>query len=240
MPEGAVTNSVSREHAPSRRCWLAASLVALTVLAVSGCGGRVPGAGAESEATGPDIVSEAYLFDTFIYRAGKRTSVRLELLATDSILAAGGRAYLGKGALKGWIRDDSLKIYFPQSDEYVYEPLRNLMQSVDCHTGSPDLRLLDLFFHTPDSVALDSLIRVSEDWSEPNRPSFQLTVADCPWRFELVYDRREAGFRPRELRFDNGDDLQIEAKRREYRDRVTVKKAKFALSIPGSAIQIAP
>lgn len=210
-------------------------------LLAGGCGGAgQAGPGEETAVAAAKVEAEAYLFDTFIHRDGKRTSVRLELFATDSVLAAGGRAYLGKGALKGWIRGDSLKIYFPQSDEYVYEPLDDLMRSAECGDGSPDIRLLDLFFHTPDSVTLDPRIEVTGDWNDVDRPKFSLAMQNCPWQINLEYDRRKQGLRPREFRFDNGDNLQIEAKRREYRDRSSVTGAKFVLNLPQTAVQIIP
>lgn len=221
-------------------------LLALFVMA--GCGGPrhnavITESGKPSGDYQPvtvDVTTEAYLFDTFIHYNGKRTSVRLELFATDSILAAGGRSYLGKGALKGWIRDDSLHIYFPQSDEYVYEPLTDLLQSVSCTDETPTLRLLDMFYHTPDSMLLDEQIALTADWSDENRPTFELGMQACPWSMRLEYDRRDPGLRLREFHFDNGDNLRIEAKRREYREQATVSSVKFQLDIPQTAIQIIP
>lgn len=233
-----------------RRCLTPVGLCGLLVLFVAtGCGGsrqsRVSDEApapdvSDRPAAAADVTAEAYLFDTFIHHNGKRTSVRLELLATDSILAAGGRAYLGKGALKGWIRDDSLHLYFPQSDEFVYEPVADLLQSVSCSGETPVLQLLSFFFETPDSVRLDSQIVLSSDWDNENRPAFQLGMRDCPWQIDLQYDRREVGLRLREFRFDNGDNLRIEAKRREYRSTASVPALKFRLTVPESATQIIP
>lgn len=187
-----------------------------------------------------EVTVEAYLFDTWLWYEGKRSSMRLEVFVTDSIIGAGGRSYLGKGALKGWIRDDSLQFYFPQSDEFVYEPIADLLLSVTCTDRAPTLAFLDLFYTLPDSVQLDSQITVRSDYSDEDRPGFELSMADCPWVITMEYDRRDPGWRIREFEFDNGDQLRIEARRREYKDRTDVGSAKFRVRIPESARQIIP
>ena len=187
-----------------------------------------------------DVAAEAYLFDTWLWYEGKRSSMRLEVFVADSILAAGGRSYLGKGALKGWIRDDSLLFYFPQSDEFVYEPITDLLLSVTCTDQAPRIAFLDLFYALPDSLTLDPQIQVDADYADPDRPNFLLGMADCPWQIRLEYDRREPGFRIREFEFDNGDALRIEARRREYKAETTVGGGKFSVALPESAAQIIP
>lgn len=217
------------------------ALVALAA-AIVACG---PKQSEQAELVNPlepndEVTVEAYLFDTWLWYEGKRSSMRLEVFVTDSILAAGGRSYLGKGALKGWIRDDSLHFYFPQSDEFVYEPIVDLLQSVTCTDLAPRIAFLDLFYALPDSLVLDPQITLTADYTDSDRPAFRLGMADCPWQIKLEYDRRDPGFRIREFGFDNGDKLRIEARRREYRDETTVNSRKYGLAIPGSAIQLVP
>jgi hypothetical protein len=211
------------------------------VLLLAGCSSGVKPGGETGETQDlPDVRAEAYLFDTRIDFEGKRRSVRLEVFATDSLIGLGGRAYLGKGALKGWLDSDSLKLYFPNSNEYVYEPVSDLLQSFKCGDETPSVQVLSLFYHRPDAMQLDSHVRLITDTSDANRPTFTLQMADCPWRMTIGYDRRDPGWRVREFEFDNGDDLRVNASRREYRADTDVSAAKFNVVVPADAARIIP
>ena len=188
-----------------------------------------------------DVEVEAYLFDTEIEYEGKYSSVRLELFATDSIVGIGGRSYLGKGALDGWLTADSIRLLFPQSNEYVSEPVARLLRTFEC-TGArrPNIPLLAFFFARPARVDIGPDVTITVDSSDTDRPAFGLSMPDCPWAIELIYDRRDTGWRIREFSFDNGDNLQIEARRREYHDEVGAKARMFTVSVPSDARRIIP
>ena len=183
---------------------------------------------------------EANLFDTKIHYNGKLSSVRLEIFVTDSIVGVGGRTYLGKGAVKGWLDSDTVKLYFPVSDEYVYEPISDLFQSFGADGEIPTVDILRLFTSTPDQLPPDTLLTITQTDSDSDRPAYQLSTANQPWRMELVYDQREPGLRLREFFLSEGEDLEISARRREFRAESSIKATKFTVAIPHSAVQIIP
>ena len=183
---------------------------------------------------------EAYLFDAKLRRQGKPTSFRLEIFQTDSVIALGGRAYLGKGALKGRLTTDSLEVYFPSSNEYLYESLSNLFATAECTNAAPKLRLLHLFTSLPDSLAEMEGMSVVSDYTDRKRPEFVISLHDCPWRIELTYNRHEVGWRIHDFKFDNGNDITLKAKRRTYKKKAQVPCSKFQLVLPDSATHIIP
>jgi hypothetical protein len=161
------------------------------------------------------IPVEAYLFDAKIRRDGKVNSFRLEIFQTDSLLGLSGRGYLGKGALKGWLGHDSLKVYFPTVNEFVYESVGDLLRSFDCSFDMPDIDLLSLFTRLPDDALFDVRLTVESDYSNHKRPEFVVFVSDCPWRIELQYDERKPGWRIRSFYFLDGNGSRPTAQRRE-------------------------
>jgi hypothetical protein len=183
---------------------------------------------------------EAYLFDAKLKRHGKPTSFRLEIFQTDSVVALGGRAYLGKGALKGRLTADSLEVYFPSSNEYLYESLKTLLATTECPSGDFVLNLLSLFNAPPDSVEELKHVHVSADYGQQDHPEFDIHVKDCPWRIEMAYDRQEDGWRIQEFFFDNGQEVTLKASRREYKKQARVPLSKFRLVTPDDALRIMP
>jgi len=186
------------------------------------------------------IEVEAYLFDAKLRRQGKPTSFRLEIFQTDSVIALGGRAYLGRGALKGLLTTDSLEVYFPSSNEYLYESLRDLFATAECTNTAPKFSLLHLFTSLPDSLAEMEEMSIASDYTDRKRPEFVISLPDCPWVIELSYDRRETGWRIRDFEFDNGNDITLKAKRRTYKRKAQVPYSKFQLVLPDGATRITP
>jgi hypothetical protein len=221
--------------------WLAIGVTIL--LTPVGCGPTytVPPAGETSTVRrGEKVRAEAYLFDAKLRRHGKPTSFRLEVFRTDSVIALGGRAYLGKGALKGRLTADSMEIYFPSSNEYLYEPLSNLFATTPCADAAFFTNLPGLFTTLPDSMGSLNHVLLKADYSNPRRPTFTLTWPDCPWRLELTYDRRDTGWRLRRFAFNNGQDISLKARRREYKRRARVPARKFQLTVPADSRRISP
>ena len=186
------------------------------------------------------IEVEAYLFDAKLRRRGKPTSFRLEIFQTDSVIALGGRAYLGKGALKGLLTTDSLEVYFPSSNEYLHESLSDLFTTAECTNAAPKLNLLHLFTCLPDSLAEMEEVSVASDYTNHKRPEYVISLPDCPWVIELTYDQREAGWRIRDFKFDNGNDITLKAKRRAYKKKAQVPYSKFQLVLPDGVGRITP
>ena len=207
-----------------------------------GCAGVYQGVDGEGEragkSAGGEITADAYLFDTKTYREGKLTSVRLEIFWTDSVMALGGRAYLGKGALKGRLTRDSLTIYFPTRKEYLDEPIHEALTSSDCPFSLGALDVLDLFRSVPDSNSFAGDISLVSDYRKADRPVFTISKDGCDWRLKLEYDYKSGTPRIRRFEFENGERLLLKANRREFRSNRRVKASKFEVDIPLQAVKI--
>ncbi|MBN1212390.1 MAG: hypothetical protein JXA92_07410 [candidate division Zixibacteria bacterium] len=210
---------------------------------VSGCGGSYRGQSLSDEQKAlreKKIEAEAYLFDAKLRREGKVNSFRLEIFQTDSVLGLGGRAYLGKGALKGRLTADSILIYFPTRGEYVEDAVTDFFQTLECPLALSGGDILTFFRQTPDSVELTEGIDLTANYANEEKPYFVVSSADCPWRIELTYDFQNTGWRVAEFAYSDGEGLRIEAKRREYKPENSVKTAKFMVDIPSGSYRIEP
>jgi hypothetical protein len=217
-------------------------LVGLVYL-FSGCGQSFreqPVTGEDKSEQEKKIVAEAYLFDAKLKREGKVNSFRLEIFQTDSALGLGGRAYLGKGALKGRLTEDSVVLYFPARNQYVQEAVDDFFKTLDCPMALSGSDLLKLFMKLPDSFEFKEGVEVLTDYSDNDHPDFILSTSHCPWRIELTYDRQKMGWRLEDFIFSDGDDLTIEARRREYKSEAKINLNKFQVHIHSSSYKIEP
>jgi len=207
------------------------SLIAIAVLAVTGCqSGRYGGdVGVAEEALEKKIRAEAYSFNSRLRRQGKPTTFKLEVYQTDSLLGLSGRGYLGKGALKGWVTSDTIKVYFPSTNELLYEPLIAVTGSGECEFPLGGLSVLDLFAQLPDSVLAGTKLMVNADYSNPKRPNFRIepSQSTCHWRLDLTYDQQKTGWRIRRFEFDNGAKTTLRGIRERYRTKAKVALKRF-------------
>jgi len=56
----------------------------------------------------------------------------------------------------------------------------------------------------------------------------------------LTYDRKDVGWRIRDFKFDNGNDITLKAKQRTYKKKARVPDSKFQLVAPDGATRITP
>lgn len=193
----------------------------------------------EEEAAGIEVRGEAYLFDARLWQDDKPTSFRLNVYQTDSLIGLGGRGYLGKGALKGWVNADSLAVYFPSVNEFLYENVAELLSSFDCLTALPSFNLLDLFSDLPDPVEWQDL-DLTVDTDEADEATVTIAPSDCDWSATLVYSREDVGWRVEDFTFDDGDKTRLEAHRRRYNDDAGLEWSHFVVSVPPDAVRIKP
>jgi len=189
--------------------------LALLMAVIVGCGGppqRQRNISLSEKIPPQKITAEAYLFDAKIKRRGKINSFRLEVFQADWGLAIGGRGYLGKGAFKGVITSDSLLVYFPMSNEYLYEPIDKLMQSFDCTKERPIINIWRLFYELPTSVINDIDASVIDDYRNKKRPQFTITFLGCPWKIIIVYEQQEKGWRIKRFTLTMAKKLSSEPK----------------------------
>lgn len=185
------------------------------------------------------VVADAYLFDAVLKREGKTTSFRLEMYATDSAVGLAGRGYLGKGALRGVLRSDSLKVYFPSTNEYVDADLASLLSDSTCPLELGGFDPVKYMFSLPDSVSVKLPLVITQTEQSQNRQEYQVT-AGCDWTLALVYDRRDVGWRPVEIKFETTNGTTLRAVRREFRPHSRIKTTKFASPIPPDATRLQP
>lgn len=230
-----------------RTLWKAALWLTLAalVLAVAGggCRGRIDAEPASAEDRAWDdseTRAEAYSFNARLKRDGKPTTIKLELYHADTVIGLAGRAYLGKGALKGRLTADSLVVYFPSTNEYVSEALADLGNASDCPVPLSQLRLLDLFRLLPDSAGLPSEVTAAGNYQDEDEPRFVVFVEDCPWQVELEYRRRDPGWRPKKFEFDDGDRISLRAELERYKAEAGVKNQRFVVRIPPDATRLIP
>lgn len=208
--------------------------------ALSGCtSGRNAQAGKE-EVPEMRIKAEAFLFDAQLRRQSKPTSVRLELYHTDSLTGVSGRGYLGKGALKGWMSDDSLEVYFPSTNEYVYDALPTILASDSCPGRLPQLPLGRLLVTTPDSIGALGDVVLEADYSDHDRPTFALSLPGCLWHIDATYDRSDDGWRVKQFFFDDGRGMTLKATRRTLKSGADVPASRFRAPIPPDALRLIP
>ena len=218
--------------------------LAAVLAAFAGCGPRFGAelSADEYRASGPGkkVQVEAYLFDAKIRRDGKPTSFRLHLYQTDTVVAMGGRGYLGKGALKGLLTADSIEVYFPTRNEYLHESVRDLLFTSDCTHTMPQLDFPSLLRSLPKEQDFGTGLNVHRDNSDREHPRFTLTWTDCAWQLELEYDHRKTGWRLSEVRFEDGEKVSFTAKRRAHKASTKVDRKKFDLGAGPGATRITP
>lgn len=229
-------------------------LAALTVIAVlSSCGGpgrsRDRGRVEEKKKDKSKIEVQAFLYDAKFLLRGTRRSVRLEVFKDRDRVALAGRGYLGKSALKGWMTADTLLVYFPGSNEYIYESTASLLASSACLDSLSSVNFPALFSAlAPDVLPSPEFRTMATDSAKGDgsnsrgRSGYLITSADCPWEISLTYKIDSRGCRLRTIKYDSTTDHvpELEAKLRTFRPRVRVKVSRFEVDIPTDARRIKP
>ena len=183
---------------------------------------------------------EAYLFDAKLKQNGKPTSVRLFFYQTDSVIAIGGKGYLGKGALKGWMTNDSVLVTFPTRHEYLYESVDDLFSSFNCSGEIPKFNLLTLFTTLPDETYEFDFADVMMLNADIKRPKYRISFPNCKWKLVITYDKKQKGYRIRNFTFRDGEGTTLSGKRREYKVKSKVPKNRFETEITASMTRIIP
>jgi hypothetical protein len=216
-------------------------LAVTTMVLMAGCAGRDRTTVAERDqaSVNAKVRCDAYLFDSRLYREGKPTTVRLEVFVTDSVVGIGGRAYLGKGAVKGRLTEDTVKLYFPSSDEYVYEAVDDVITSSECPFSLNQLNIIELFHARPDSLDWGEL-SIDPDYQDEDRPSFVIYRDGCEWQIELTYDFQKDRWRIRDFNFSDGGTFTLKGDRRQVKAGATVEANKFKVTIPHNAVRTRP
>jgi hypothetical protein len=175
------------------------------------------------------INAEAYSFNARLWREGKPTTFKMEVYQTDSLIGLSGRGYLGKGALRGWVRSDSIMIYFPTTNELLCESLDSVVAASSCPLPLASLDLVAFMSSPPDSIALTNGLMVSSDYESEDRARFDLQSSDpgCTWKLALLYRHRDLGWRIDEFDFEDGHGTRLKGSCELYRARAGVALSRF-------------
>ena len=184
------------------------------------------------------IDAEAYLFDVKIRRKGKPTSLRLDLYQTDSVIAMFGRAYFNKGAFRGRLTNDSLKIFFPASNEFLQESIDALFSTFNCQGILSGLPVFKYFSELPDSALSETGLEIKTLINENKKKSFEISASGCSWLMSLKYLKEDIGWRLNEFKFDDKQSVRIKGSRRIYKSSARIPSGRFELAIPSDSYRI--
>lgn len=217
------------------------AIFTIVLLLGTGCGGGYNDMAGEESTNYEvyDIIADAYLYDAKLIRQGKPTSVRLYLFQTDSLIAIGGRGYLGKGALKGQLTKDSLLIYFPTTHEYVRESVTDLFTSFSCASEIPEINIFQFFNQLPDSMLTEKTFTTVKD-SADDEIIYRVTVKGCPWKLEVEYDISDDRPLISRFLFFDGTETELKGKLREFKSERDIKSSRFQVVIPDGSFKIIP
>lgn len=246
IPE-APFSSGSREQTPTLSIvnlsvqflrWTATSVG--IILLLSGCYGA--GRRTLDERTKTRFVAEAYSFNARLWRDGKPNTFKLEVYQTDSLIGLSGRGYLGKGALRGWIRSDSIMVYFPATNELLHESFDALVAASSCSQPVSGLDLKALMVRRPDSITLPDQVSVGVIDDQKDRAEFLLGSSgpDCAWKLTLVYRLKDTGWRIDEFSFDDGHGTRLKGSCELYRTGAKVPVSRIEPAPRPDAARIIP
>jgi hypothetical protein len=188
------------------------------------------------------FIAEAYSFNARLWREGKPNTFKLEVYQTDSLIGLSGRGYLGKGALRGWIRSDSIMVYFPAANELLHESIEALVAASSCQVPLSRLDFLQLLRQRPDSITLPEQVSLGVVSDESDRAKFKLAGPgeECRWELNLDYRRRETGWRIDEFYFDDGRATRLRGSCELYRAEAKVPVSRIDPAPRPDATRIVP
>lgn len=197
-------------------------------------------AGIVNETPDRKITADACSFNARLWRDGKPTTFKLELYYTDSLVGIAGRGYLGKGALKGRLSDDSIRVYFPGTNEYYFESLNDLTGRSDCPVPLASLNVIRLLSALPDSLQMPDSLKVISNYSDPKRPTFSVRPVntECKWAVDLGYVQQGTKWTIEHFQFVDGENLVLKATRERYRAGAGIPLKRFEVEPPVDAVRI--
>ncbi len=135
---------------------------------------------------------------------------------------------------------DSIKVYFPSTNEYVYEAIEDLMNSFECSGNLSSINLTNLFYDLPDRISQPDDINIEADYKDKKQPEFIITPQNCSWRISLIYDKQDTGWRIKNFEFSDGDKTILKADRRIYKNQSNIPINKFQFHSVSDAVRIIP
>jgi hypothetical protein len=210
---------------------------------------------AVAKARSDSLRSAAYLIDLRVNNAGEKFSVMTELVFSGDSVGLYGRGYLGRGAFKGNIIGDTVRLYFAAEDEYFMTTLTHLDSAGDCARGGEALLSALSFLSGRKSgrVGRDSL-QIAGSWATYRAGRFSgrlrlnkqgvprsevLVDALCHDSMTITYglfNDKFPYYQPFEFEYRNGrDDFQAKGFMREQKYNAAIPAKKLQITIPSTA-----
>jgi hypothetical protein len=147
---------------------------------------------------------------------------------------------MNKGAMKGLMTPDSIKAYFPLTNEHVSEELSEFFASINCSGSIPKFDFFRLFSERPEFLKdnLYSIVEIVE--LDRNSVKYKIRFHECWWYLDITYDKKDEGWRIKQFKFGNGKNSTLTGKRHQYKHDAKVKRSFFEYSEPLDAVRITP
>ena len=202
--------------------------------------------------------SAAFLIDLRVDNDGEKYSVNTELYFSGDSVGFYGRGYLGKGAFRGNIIDDSVTIFFNRQKEYFFGPMDDIESRGDCAspgevlllvmsllTGKKEIKVSDDIFYPSERVIkyTSGRFEVTAMLGEKGFPeSEKLIDPICKDSIVLGYysfNRQFPFYKVQDALYYNGIfNFRARGFIREQKYNIDIKPGKFMVDIPGDAIRL--
>jgi hypothetical protein len=200
--------------------------------------------------------SAAYLIDLRIDDAGKKFSVTTELYLTGDSVGFYGRSYLGKGAFKGHIINDTVLIYFQSENQFLRSRRTDIYDLDSCLQPAEFLFHLiprlagrvteeDMIFVAQDSARLTfrrgmmerTIVLETDRFLYPDYETFLLpSCGDSLLINYGSYSREVPFYRPLDFVYYNAAfDFRARGFIREQKYNIDLDRNKFQVAIPPDA-----
>lgn len=186
------------------------------------------------------IEVEAYQFKAKLKQKKNPASFDLNIFQTDSVIAFTAKGYMNKGAMKGILTPDSLKAYFPLTNEHISEKITDFFALINCSGSPPNFNFFRLFSETPEFLKKNSSAIVDILELSPDRVKYNIRFYECWWYLDITYDKKDYGWRIRQFKFGDGKNSTLSGQRHQYKQDTNIKRNFFEYSVPFDAVRITP
>jgi len=200
----------------------------------------------------------AYLIDLRVDDNGEKYTVKTEVYFSGDSVGIYGRGYLGKGAFKGNIIDDSVTVYFPSQNEFFASRVEEFGRDSDCPDRGEALISALSMLSGHDAIAKsDDIVAQSRRDIRYRTGRFARTVrlngdgfpesgilidSACGDSVDIKYSYQSRQFpfyQPMEMKYSSRiHNFRANGYIREQKYNVPLSEAKFTVTIPPSAARL--
>jgi hypothetical protein len=202
--------------------------------------------------------SAAFLIDLRVNNDGEKYSVSTELYFSGDSVGFYGRGYLGKGAFRGQIINDSATILFNQQNEYFVGPVEDIKGREECAspgevlllvmsllTGKKRIEISDDFFYPTAheikyrSGRFDVTARLDDKGFPKSEKLIDSLCGDSIVLEYYSFNRKFPFYKIQDALYYNGIfNFRARGFIREQKYNIDIKPRKFMVDIPADAIRL--